>query len=227
MAALRHPNVVLFLGACPDPPCMVTAFCARGSLLDVLARARASPVRRCVQRRQRKPKACLLAACSERLCTRVRARLQRPAAGRRPALETWTLRSKPGPISRARMNLVRAPASCGWMLACKNRRVWHVERRRGAPTARAARRRPRRTWAGAGGWRWRWRRPRACCTCTAARRPCCTATSSPPTCSWTRIGTRACATSTCRASWIPRWAGAPAACSNPAYPNPRAPTCVR
>jgi serine/threonine protein kinase len=50
MAALRHPNVVLFLGACPDPPCMVTAFCARGSLLDVLARARASPVRRrCVQ----------------------------------------------------------------------------------------------------------------------------------------------------------------------------------
>ncbi|KAK9820960.1 hypothetical protein WJX81_007609 [Elliptochloris bilobata] len=43
MAALRHPNVVLFLGACPDPPCMVTAFCARGSLLDVLARARTSP----------------------------------------------------------------------------------------------------------------------------------------------------------------------------------------
>ena len=39
------PAQVLFLGACPEPPCMVTAFCARGSLLDVLARARASPVR--------------------------------------------------------------------------------------------------------------------------------------------------------------------------------------
>ena len=40
-----RPAQVLFLGACPEPPCMVTAFCARGSLLDVLARARASPVR--------------------------------------------------------------------------------------------------------------------------------------------------------------------------------------
>lgn len=40
MASLRHPNIVLFLGVCLDPPCMVTEFCARGSLLDVLSRAK-------------------------------------------------------------------------------------------------------------------------------------------------------------------------------------------
>ena len=36
MASLRHPNVVLFLGVCFQPPAMVTEFCARGSLLDIL-----------------------------------------------------------------------------------------------------------------------------------------------------------------------------------------------
>lgn len=40
MAALRHPNIVLFLGISLEPPCMLTEFCARGSLLDVLHRAR-------------------------------------------------------------------------------------------------------------------------------------------------------------------------------------------
>ena len=43
MAALRHPNVVGFLGVCLDPPCIVTEYCARGSLTDVLRGAKASP----------------------------------------------------------------------------------------------------------------------------------------------------------------------------------------
>ena len=42
MSAIRHPNVVLFMGVCLEPPCMVTEFCARGSLYDVLGKARAS-----------------------------------------------------------------------------------------------------------------------------------------------------------------------------------------
>ena len=45
MSVLRHPNIVMFLGACSAPPCMVTEFCARGSLLDILQRARECPVR--------------------------------------------------------------------------------------------------------------------------------------------------------------------------------------
>ena len=43
MAALRHPNVVMFMGLCLQPPCIVTEFCARGSLFDVLRKARTSP----------------------------------------------------------------------------------------------------------------------------------------------------------------------------------------
>jgi hypothetical protein len=43
MATLRHPSIVMYLGVCLDPPCMVTEYCARGSLNDVLKRARASP----------------------------------------------------------------------------------------------------------------------------------------------------------------------------------------
>ena len=42
MAALRHPNVVMFMGLCLEPPCIVTEFCARGSLYDVLKKARTS-----------------------------------------------------------------------------------------------------------------------------------------------------------------------------------------
>ena len=44
MSVLRHPNIVMFLGACSQPPCMVTEYCARGSLLDILTRARECPV---------------------------------------------------------------------------------------------------------------------------------------------------------------------------------------
>jgi Protein tyrosine and serine/threonine kinase len=43
MAALRHPNVVMYLGICTEPACVVTEYCARGSLTDVLRRARCSP----------------------------------------------------------------------------------------------------------------------------------------------------------------------------------------
>jgi hypothetical protein len=39
MAGLRHPCIVLFMGVCLDPPAVVTEFCARGSLYDVLAAA--------------------------------------------------------------------------------------------------------------------------------------------------------------------------------------------
>ena len=43
MASIRHPNVVLFMGLCLEPPCMVSEFCARVSLYDVLKKARQSP----------------------------------------------------------------------------------------------------------------------------------------------------------------------------------------
>lgn len=42
MAAMRHPNVVMYLGVCTDPPLVVTEYCARGSLCDVLKRARSA-----------------------------------------------------------------------------------------------------------------------------------------------------------------------------------------
>lgn len=45
MAALRHPNVVGFLGVCLEPPCIVTEFCARGSLTDVLRGAKSAPAK--------------------------------------------------------------------------------------------------------------------------------------------------------------------------------------
>ena len=56
MASMRHPNVVMYLGVCLQPPCVVTEYCARGSLNDVFKRARATPAlaaqldwgRRCV-----------------------------------------------------------------------------------------------------------------------------------------------------------------------------------
>lgn len=43
MVGMRHPNVILFLGVCPDPPCVVTEYCARGSLYDVLMEAKERP----------------------------------------------------------------------------------------------------------------------------------------------------------------------------------------
>jgi serine/threonine protein kinase len=42
MTEMRHPSVILFMGVCPDPPCVVTEFCARGSLFDLLAEAAGS-----------------------------------------------------------------------------------------------------------------------------------------------------------------------------------------
>jgi hypothetical protein len=40
MASLRHPNIVQFMGMCTLPPCVVTEYCARGSLTDVLKAGR-------------------------------------------------------------------------------------------------------------------------------------------------------------------------------------------
>jgi serine/threonine protein kinase len=39
MAAMRHPNVISLLGFCVKPPALVTEYCARGSLTDVLREA--------------------------------------------------------------------------------------------------------------------------------------------------------------------------------------------
>ncbi|CAD7695677.1 unnamed protein product [Ostreobium quekettii] len=43
LRTLRFMKVVMFLGVCLDPPCIVTEYCARGSLLDVLAKAKERP----------------------------------------------------------------------------------------------------------------------------------------------------------------------------------------
>lgn len=39
MAAIRHPNVAMLMGLCLSPICVVTEFCARASLTDVLRKA--------------------------------------------------------------------------------------------------------------------------------------------------------------------------------------------
>ncbi|KAA6419342.1 MAG: kinase [Trebouxia sp. A1-2] len=39
MAAIRHPNVVMFMGLCLNPVCVVTEFCVRGALSDVIEKA--------------------------------------------------------------------------------------------------------------------------------------------------------------------------------------------
>jgi serine/threonine protein kinase len=36
MTRLRHPNIVLFMGLVPRPLCLITEFCARGNLFDLL-----------------------------------------------------------------------------------------------------------------------------------------------------------------------------------------------
>ena len=43
MAALRHPNVLAFMGLCSSPPCLVSEYCPRGSLYDLLREAKGSP----------------------------------------------------------------------------------------------------------------------------------------------------------------------------------------
>ena len=42
-SSLRHPNVILFMGLVLEPLTMVVEFCARGSLADVLRKAKANP----------------------------------------------------------------------------------------------------------------------------------------------------------------------------------------
>ena len=43
LARLRHPCVVQLLAVCADPPALVSEYCARGSLADVLHAAAESP----------------------------------------------------------------------------------------------------------------------------------------------------------------------------------------
>jgi serine/threonine protein kinase len=43
LAALRHPNIVNFLGFCTVPPSIATEYCARGSVFDILQEADAAP----------------------------------------------------------------------------------------------------------------------------------------------------------------------------------------
>ena len=43
MAALRHPNIVMFMGICTSPPSIITELCAKGSLYDVLQEAKRDP----------------------------------------------------------------------------------------------------------------------------------------------------------------------------------------
>lgn len=44
MMDMRHPNIILFMGICTDPPCVVTEYCSRGSLYDLLIAAREDEV---------------------------------------------------------------------------------------------------------------------------------------------------------------------------------------
>lgn len=43
LSQLRHPNVVLYIGACTVPPnvCIVTEWCDRGSLYDIIYKQKA------------------------------------------------------------------------------------------------------------------------------------------------------------------------------------------
>ena len=49
MQRLKHPNVVMFMGACTQPPnlSIVTQFAPRGSLYRILHRWRQRPVTNC------------------------------------------------------------------------------------------------------------------------------------------------------------------------------------
>ncbi len=43
MIRLRHPSVLWYLGMCTEPPALVLEYCARGSLYDILRKAKTSP----------------------------------------------------------------------------------------------------------------------------------------------------------------------------------------
>lgn len=40
LSSLRHPNIVQFIGICAEPPCIVSEYCERGSLCNLLKSAR-------------------------------------------------------------------------------------------------------------------------------------------------------------------------------------------
>ena len=42
LASLRHPNIVQFMGLVTLPACIITEFCSRGSLTDVIREGKAS-----------------------------------------------------------------------------------------------------------------------------------------------------------------------------------------
>lgn len=43
MSRLRHPNIVLYLGVCADPPAVLMEYCSRLSLDHLLAQGRRNP----------------------------------------------------------------------------------------------------------------------------------------------------------------------------------------
>ncbi|KAI3432561.1 hypothetical protein D9Q98_004110 [Chlorella vulgaris] len=43
MARMRHPNIVSFMGLCALPPCILTEYCSRGSLFELLHKPDAAP----------------------------------------------------------------------------------------------------------------------------------------------------------------------------------------
>ena len=43
MASLRHSSVVNFFGICFEPPCILTEYCSRGSLADLLGQCSKDP----------------------------------------------------------------------------------------------------------------------------------------------------------------------------------------
>lgn len=40
MSSLRHPNILQFMGLCTIPPCVLTEYCSKGSLADILRAGR-------------------------------------------------------------------------------------------------------------------------------------------------------------------------------------------
>lgn len=42
LSSVCHPNIVSLKGVCKEPPCLLTEWCSRGSLLDILKQAQSS-----------------------------------------------------------------------------------------------------------------------------------------------------------------------------------------